>query len=43
MALVSQKILKVDCYMKPARLVEGVDLRLIYVDGTISFEEITGI
>lgn len=38
--VVDQKILKVDVYMKPARLIEGIDLRLIYTKSGISFEEI---
>ena len=38
--VVDQKILKVDCYIKPARLIEGIDLRLIYTKSGVSFEEI---
>uniref|UniRef100_A0AAU8HXS4 Tail sheath n=1 Tax=Rhizobium phage LG08 TaxID=3129229 RepID=A0AAU8HXS4_9CAUD len=38
--VVDQKILKVDVYMKPSRLIEGIDLRLIYTKSGISFEEI---
>ena len=38
--VVDQKILKVDCYIKPARLIEGIDLRLIYTSSGVSFEEI---
>nr|CAI3971059.1 tail sheath [Ochrobactrum phage ORM_20] len=38
--VVDQKILKVDVYIKPARLIEGIDLRLIYTKSGVSFEEI---
>lgn len=38
--VVANRILKVDVYMKPHMLIDGVDLRLIFTKAGISFEEI---
>ncbi|AKE44721.1 tail sheath [Sinorhizobium phage phiM9] len=39
--VIQQKILKVDMYLKPALLIDGVDLRLIATPTGITFEEVT--
>ena len=38
-AVIQTKVLKVDMYLKPALLIDGVDLKLIYTQTGVSFEE----